>query len=216
MKHKPKKKTTYQSPPLDSLTIAVGSFLLSNGDQAPIGGSFCLSGVGVFTIPPCDYKQALVPHELALLVLLQFKDIPLPCNEVDFAATDQRGNSLLLKGWLIQFGTKKITQGQVKDTQITLEVCNTLAVTAFRDEASFRIWLKVKATSAVRPLDKSGFTFPPFYVETKLDKDQDMQLQRDFRIHMDPQRHTRVRCHFENPGAPWVGQRISYLGFYGI
>ena len=116
--------------------------------------------------------------------------------------------------------------------QITLEVCNTLAVTAFRDEwqekkadwmdlvagpaklvidtlsieadgiyevwgrswrknnhpiqpgdaASFRIWLKVKATSAVRPLDKSGFTFPPFYVETKLDKDQDMQLQRDFRI----------------------------------
>ena len=238
VKHKPKKKTTYQSPPLDSLTIAVGSFLLSNGDHAPIGGSFCLSGVGVFTIPPYDYdalttsKQALVPHELALLVLLQPKDIPLPCNEVDFAATDQRGNSLLLKGWLIQFGTKKITQGQVKDMQITLEVCNTLAVTAFRDEwqekkadwkdlvagpaklvidtlsieadgiyevwgrswrknnhpiqpddaASFRIWLKVKATSAVRPLDKSGFTFPPFYVETKLDKDQDMQMQRDFRI----------------------------------
>ena len=24
---------------------------------------------------------------------------------------------------------------------------------------------------------------------------------------MDPQRHTRVRCHFENPGAPWFGQR---------
>ena len=47
VKRKPKKKTTYQSPPLDSLTIAVGSFLLSNGDQAPIGGSFCLSGVAM-------------------------------------------------------------------------------------------------------------------------------------------------------------------------
>ena len=72
VKHKIKKKTPYQSPPLDSLTIAVGSFLLSNGDLAPIGGSFCLSGVRIFTIPPCDYdalttsKQALVPHELAL------------------------------------------------------------------------------------------------------------------------------------------------------
>ena len=53
---------------------------------------------------------------------------------------------------------------------------------------------------------KSGFTFPPFYVETKLDKDQDMQMQRDFRI-MYPQRHTRVRCHFENSGAPWFGQQ---------
>ena len=145
MKHKIKKKKPYQSPPLDSLTIAVGSFLLSNGDLAPIGGSFCLSGVGVFTIPPCDYdalttsKQALAPHELALLVLLQPKHIPLPCNEVDFAAMDQRGNSLLLKGWLIQFGTKKVTQGQVKDMQITLEVCNTLAATTFRDEWQERL-----------------------------------------------------------------------------
>ena len=48
--------------------------------------------------------------------------------------------------------------------------------------ASFRIWLKVKATSAVRPLDKSGFTFPPFYIETKPNQDQHLQLQQDFRI----------------------------------
>ena len=150
VKHKPKKKTSYQSPPLDSLTIAVWSFLLSNGDQAPIGGSFCLSGVGVFTIPPCDYdalttsKQALVPHELAL-VLLQPKDIPLPC-----------------KGWLIQFGTKKITQGQVKDMQITLEVCNTLAVTAFRDEWQEKkaVWSQARRNWLLThcPLKQMGYT----------------------------------------------------------
>ena len=114
--------------------------MLASGEHATIGGTFCISGHGVFTTPPCDYatilkgKSFLVPQELGLLVLSKPTETDVPCREVEFAACDQSGNGLLLQGWLLQFGKKHVEQGKVKDLQIPLEDTKTLAITAFRDE----------------------------------------------------------------------------------
>ena len=130
----------HQKPSLENLTIATGSFLLASGEHATIGGTFCISGHGVFTTPPCDYatilkgKSPLVPQELGLLVLSKPTETNVPCREVEFAACDQSGNGLLLQGWLLQFGKKHVEPGKVKDLQIPLEDTKTLAITAFRDE----------------------------------------------------------------------------------
>ena len=131
---------TPQKPSLENLTLAAGSFRLASGEHATIGGTFCISGHGVFTTPPCDYatilkgKSPLVPQELGLLVLSKPMETEVPCREVEFAACDQSGNGLLLQGWLLQFGKRHIQQGKVKDLQLPLEDTKTLAITAFRDE----------------------------------------------------------------------------------
>ena len=225
-KQKKPAKTFFQLS-LENLTIAPGSFLLSDDSAATVGGTFHMSGKGVFTIPPSDFptilqgKHPLVTQELGLLVLTKPSDTTMPFEAVEFAATDTGGSGLLVQAFLLQFGANKIKQGQVKNLKIPVEQSITISATAYRDEwddtqadwenlvrgpakhvietlqlginvyevwgrswrshnkpahpdkaESFRIWIKVNEKIAKDLFRKSGFTFPPYYVEIKNEESQ--------------------------------------------
>ena len=126
---------------LQDINLLPGTFVCENGEDAPITHVFQLAGRGLCTALPDDFFQiaaagkTLSLQELSVLTLEPPpKGCKLKCDEVFFPALDVSGRHIIIAGWIIQCGQKKVATAKVANQDIKLPTTTTINITTFRDE----------------------------------------------------------------------------------
>ena len=126
---------------IGDLTFFPTTFKYADNSDVQIGSNFRISDRGLYTVPPDDFDRInqegklLSPNELGIL---SFRQPDSTCKTqtttVTFPAMDAAGHSIIIQGWIYQYGKKQITLAQTRNKDVVLPETATITGYAFRDQ----------------------------------------------------------------------------------
>ena len=126
---------------IGDLTFFPMTFKYADNSDVQIGSNFRISDRGLYTVPPDDFDRInqegklLSPNELGIL---SFRQPDSTCKTqtttVTFPAMDAAGHSIIIQGWIYQYGKKQITLAQTRNKDVVLPETATITGYAFRDQ----------------------------------------------------------------------------------